>query len=301
MAVRSTADTTRTSVSSGKSSQAAPPASMKISPTAYATGYLWYRHGLSHPALLPPQGRRMDWTFRVVAGGIRALTGVSLEAMLLARHKGIDGQLADAIEDGRVRQIIELAAGISPRGWDLMRRYGDRLVYVETDLPAMAAIKRQMLATAGFLSERHRVAALDALAHAGPQSLAAVAATLDPAQGTALITEGLMNYLGPALARATWKRIATALSGFSYGLYLSDAYVARGNRDTAIRCFATVISRVVRGRVQAHFETPEDALTILRTAGFRTVVAHETRHLPATRALSNIRGAERVRVLEATA
>jgi hypothetical protein len=31
-----------------------------MSPSAYATGYFWYKHGLSHPALATEQGRRVD-------------------------------------------------------------------------------------------------------------------------------------------------------------------------------------------------------------------------------------------------
>jgi hypothetical protein len=50
-----------------------------------------------------------------------------------------------------------------------MRRYGDHLMGVETDLPALAVTKREMLAMAGLLSERHRVAELNALADGGLQ------------------------------------------------------------------------------------------------------------------------------------
>jgi len=51
--------------------------------------------------------------------------------------------------------VIEVAAGLSPRGWRFRRRYGDRLTYVEADLPAMAARKRGALERMGSLGDRH--------------------------------------------------------------------------------------------------------------------------------------------------
>lgn len=88
---------------------------------------------------------------------------------MMTRHRGIDARLAEAIESGEVSQVIETAAGLSPRGWRFRRRYGDRICYIETDLPQMAATKRDLLARGHFPSERHRVAALDALTDVYPQ------------------------------------------------------------------------------------------------------------------------------------
>ena len=93
--------------------------SERVSPTAYATGYFWYRHGLSHPGLLIPEGRKMDRRFRLLMGLVKAVSGVSIEALMLARHKGIDALLARHVESGRVTQVVELAAGLSRRNGDL--------------------------------------------------------------------------------------------------------------------------------------------------------------------------------------
>src|SRR3546814_16509204 len=120
---------------------------------------------------------------------------------MLARHKGIDAQLAKAIDSGKVGQVIEIAAGLSPRGWSFMQRYGERLRYIETDLPAMAACKRDILTQTGSLSDRHRIVELDALAESGPDSLATIARQLDPNIGTAIITERLTHSPHPAEPR----------------------------------------------------------------------------------------------------
>lgn len=271
----------------------------RISPTAYATGYLWYRHGLSTEALVTPQGKRLDRGFRLLTRLTRLLSGVSLDAMMLARHKGIDAVLARAIDEGRVTQIVEIAAGLSARGWRFRQRYGDRITYIETDLPAMAATKRRLLEQAGLLSERHRVIELDALADSGAQSLAAVARTLDPEQGVAIITEGLMNYLDPDSADGVWRRIAKVLRQFPSGLYLSDLYLTQENRNAAMLAFGKILQAFVRGRMFVHFDSPAQARDRMRQAGFKLAEVHRTSALPATRAIASVRGGDRVRILEA--
>jgi O-methyltransferase involved in polyketide biosynthesis len=104
-----------------------------ISPTAHYTGYVWARNGLSHPELASTEGRILFdalWPTMAVTG---RLTGYSLEPYLLARHRAIDALLARAIEGGEVGQAIEVACGLSPRGWRFVNRYPD-LTHVEADL-----------------------------------------------------------------------------------------------------------------------------------------------------------------------
>jgi len=272
--------------------------SAAISPTAYATGYFWYRHGLSTPALTTPQGRRLDRGFRWLSRGIRLASGVSIDALMMARHLGINEVLAQAIDDGRVRQVIEIAAGLSPRGWEFSRRYPDTLSYIETDLPAMAATKARMLGAAQLLSPRHRVATLDALADEGPDSLAAIAATLDPRLGTAIITEGLMNYLDPATARGVWRRIARTLGRFPQGIYLADVYPQPRERSPGLLLLGATLSVFVRGRMHLHFDRDAAVVAAMREAGFGSATVHAPAELASTREFARIAGGDRVRVLE---
>src|SRR3546814_15789879 len=109
---------------------------------------------MTHPAFATPQSKKLDRAFSVLTGVTHRLSGFSLDALMLARHKGIDAQLAKAIDSGKVGQVIEIAAGLSPRGWSFMQRYGERLRYIETDLPAMAACKRDILTQTGRSEER---------------------------------------------------------------------------------------------------------------------------------------------------
>jgi O-methyltransferase involved in polyketide biosynthesis len=239
----------------------------RISPTAHYTGYVWARNGLSHPELETVEGRMLFELTRPTMVVSRVLGGGTLEAYLLARHKAIDALLSRTVESGQVTQVIEVACGYSPRGWRFASRYGDRLTYVEADLPDMAARKRRALERMGSLSDTHRVEEIDALAEEGPASLAALAARLDRTAGLAIVTEGLLGYLDRAAVDGIWRRFAGALDRFPFGTYLSDLHL--GNVQNAqVRAFRVLLSAFVRGRVHLHFEDEEDANASLRAAGF---------------------------------
>jgi O-methyltransferase involved in polyketide biosynthesis len=238
-----------------------------ISPTAHYTGWVWFRNGLSHPLLATREGHVL---YEALAPALRAgslLGGPSLESYLLARHEAIDQLLERAIEHGGVTQVVEIAAGMSPRGWRFTHRYGDRLTYVEADLPAMAARKRRALGRIGSLSAHHRVHDLDALRSRGPASLSAIAADLDGGGGLAIITEGLLGYLPGDEVQALWRRTARTLEPFAAGVYISDLHLGSA-QGVAVRAFRILLSAFVRGRVYLHFRDAEDAQAGLIEAGF---------------------------------
>lgn len=273
--------------------------SENISPTAYATGHMWYRHGLSHPGLVTRKGQIYDAAFGALTGLVRRAAGVSFDALMLARHRGIDGQLEQAIASGKVTQVIELAAGLSARGWRFCKHHGEGLSYIESDLPQMVEEKRRLLKRAQIHFPQHRVEVIDVLQAGGDGSLEAIAAQLDPNQGLAIITEGLMNYLAPEQAEQLWRRIARCLQGFSHGVYLSDFYLRSENQGWTMRAFAGVLQRFVKGRLHVHFAAVEEAQQALQGLGFARVDVHQTIDLPATHDQATDAGAERVRVLEA--
>ena len=239
-----------------------------VSPTAHYTGFVWARNGLSHPALATHEGRLLYDAVWPMNGISKLLGGPTLESYLLARHRALDTLLERAIERDGVSQVIEVACGLSPRGWRFERRYGDRLIYVEADLPEMAERKRRALAEMGSLSPAHRVVDLDATAAAGPGSLSAVAATLDPDGGLAIVTEGLLSYLGRDDVDALWRRFAGELSRFRAGSYLSDIGLGGGGASPLVSVFLVGLSAFVRGRVSVHFREPDQVAAALRAAGF---------------------------------
>src|SRR5919109_4323993 len=208
-----------------------------VSPTAHYTGHVWVRNALSHPELATWEGRLLFDSLRPAMALSRALGGPTLEGSLLARHRVIDDLLARAIADGSVSQVIEAACGMAPRGWRFSERFGDRLTYVEADLPEMAERKRRALARMGSLSELHRVADLDVLRDHGPGSLESLADELDREQGTALVTEGLLTYFDHDEVLAMWRRFARVLAGFPEGRYLSDLRLTGVSRGAGERVF----------------------------------------------------------------
>ena len=172
----------------------------------------------------------------------RALGGPTLEAYLLARHRAIDALLERAIERGEVSQVIEVACGLSPRGWRFAQRYGDRIVYVEADLPAMAARKRPRssgsdrwaITTASARSTRcATTTAREAWPRSPPSSTA---------RGLAIITEGLLGYLPPDAVGGMWRRFARR-SAASHGRYISDLHLG-GAATPQVRVFRLLLGGV---------------------------------------------------------
>jgi O-methyltransferase involved in polyketide biosynthesis len=269
-----------------------------IGPTAHYTAHVWARNGMSHPSLATTTGRLLFDATQPWMIASRALGGVTLEEFLLARHRLIDHLLERAIEEGGVSQVLEIACGLSPRGWRFATRHGASLTYVEADLPAMAERKREALATAGTLGPHHRVVDIDAVADGGPLSLASVAAELDAGGGTAVITEGLLSYLSPADVADLWRRIAAALGRFPDGVYLSDLHLSSEESSPLAGPFRVLLSGFVRGRVNVHFETASDAERALVQAGFGEAALHRPADF-AGRIDVFGKGAEVVRVLEA--
>lgn len=277
---------------------AAGDGSASVSPTAHYTGETWVRNGLSHPQLATWQGRALHRALAAPIAASRALGGPTLEGLLLARHRIIDSVLDDLIRGG-VGQVVEVACGMSPRGWRFSERYGERIAYVEADLPAMAERKREALTRMGSLGDRHRVVALDALQEGGPGSLEALAEALDPAAGLAIVTEGLLTYLDDPTVEALWARLAKVLGRFEQGAYLSDLRFARGDRGIPERAFDLVLGAFVRGKVHAYRGDEATATASLREAGFEQVRLHRGDEHPAAAEAREDPGAGVVCVIEA--
>ncbi len=247
---------------------AASNRSARISPTAHYTGYVWYRNDLSHPALMTREGWVLYRTVQPMIAAYGLVGGPSLERMLLARHHAIDALLERAIESGEVGQVVEVAAGLSPRGYRFRRRYD--VTYIEGDLPAMAARKRRILGDAGLLGTGHHVVTVDALAAGGPESVTEVCMPLlDPDKGTAVITEGLVNYFDPASLACMWRNFAGLLQRFPRGMYVSDLHTDEDSmRLRGALWFKRLLGVFARGDVHMHFRTEGEARAALEDAGF---------------------------------
>jgi O-methyltransferase involved in polyketide biosynthesis len=244
----------------------------RISPTAHYTSWVWFRNGLSHTALASSTGRALYASLWAADRAWERLgREPGLERFLLARHRTIDERLEAAIARGEVAQVLEIAAGFSPRGFRFAQRHPS-LLYVEGDLPAVADAKRARLDAAGLRGAHHEVVALDAVREEG---LDAALARLDPARSTAVITEGLIGYLDRATVEQLWRRLARALARFPRGVYFADLYLEEDlQRSAAKRAFRAMLSTFVRGQTHTQADDEAAAHAMLARAGFSRVALH---------------------------
>ena len=244
----------------------------RISPTAHYTAYVWHRHGMSTPALATAKGRALFYTLQGPNRALAVAGQADLESLLLARHRVIDHILKEAIDAGRVGQIVEIAAGLSPRGLRMRRRH-PQVTYVEGDLPDMIANKEALIG--GQLSEGHRLVNINALADDGPESLEALAESLDKSKGVAVITEGLMPYFDGPTGAEIWQRISKFMRRFSEGLYLSDYYLGRDtNRILGAGVMSQLVGWFVSGSVHMPLKDDSELYEALGEAGLSDVAVH---------------------------
>jgi O-methyltransferase involved in polyketide biosynthesis len=190
---------------------------------------------------------------------------------------------------------------MSPRGWRFCERYGSRIAYVEADLPGMARRKREALAQMGSLGERHRVVELDLLRDGGAGSLEELVASMDPAEGLAIVTEGLLVYLDDETMEALWARLARALAPFPTGAYLADFRFARDGRGLAERAFEQLLGTFVRSDIHPFKGDEAAAEAALRAAGFDRVALHRCDEHPAAAGHVPEAGAGMLSIIQAAA
>jgi O-methyltransferase involved in polyketide biosynthesis len=191
---------------------------------------------------------------------------------------------------------------LSGRGLRFARKYGDRgLVYVEGDLPGMAAQKRSRLARAGLDQPNHHVVALDILKDDGPGSVGgATAGLFDHKKGIAVITEGLLSYFDTPTTEGLWRRLAAFVAPFQDDVYLSDLHLGARANVPAVAVFLRMLGVFARGRIHMHFAQARDVAPALARQGFAHVTVHRPVDWQARLSLPGTGGLEVVQVLEAT-
>jgi O-methyltransferase involved in polyketide biosynthesis len=246
--------------------------SAHISPSAHYTGYVWYRHQLAESAFVTAFGCLVHKLLWPLTWGARAGFGLDIEALLLQRHLQIDALLTEAIEQGGVRQVVEIACGLSPRGRRFCARY-PQLRYLEADLPAMAARKRLLLHGEGWLDGRHQVRAVDILAERGNQRLGALFADLERSEPVVVITEGLVNYFPLPAIEGFWSRLANELGEFPAATYLTELYpdLREHPRYRQLRWGVDLIGRLTRGSYPLHYRDHDEIMAGFQRCGFAQV------------------------------
>ncbi|HEX4856872.1 MAG TPA: class I SAM-dependent methyltransferase [Limnobacter sp.] len=270
----------------------------RISPTALYTGQVWQHSGRSIPELKSLPASALHLALAPSMFFSKSLGGPTLEDFLLARHDLIDHHLSGLIESGRVEQVIEIAAGLSPRGSLYMERYGEKITYIEADLPAMVVQKKGLLAERLRRTPNHQVVEIDAFKEHGPGSLDSIVGQLDTSKGLAIITEGLLNYFDTPAVLGLWRRIAENLKRFSHGAYLSDIHMKAQNSDPLAQMFVAGLGFFVRGRVHLHFSDADELQQAMFGFGMQCNVMVPSAHADLLPSCAG-KGADFCRVLHA--
>lgn len=274
--------------------------SARISPTALYTAQVWQENQRSVPELQSWASRALYTALWPAMRTSQWFGGPTLTDFLLARHDLIDHCLTQAIESGQISHVVEIAAGLSPRGCRYTDRYGSKLTYIEADLPAMAAQKASLLKERLKHSSNHHVLSIDAFQAEGPESLSGILARFKPQGGVAIVTEGLLNYFDKASVLALWRNIATVFAEHADSIYLSDLHFAGHNNDLASQVFAKALGYFVQGRVHLHFQDESELQQAVGQLGLNCEVL-DPRHFKATLPACQARGAGLVRVLKMSA
>jgi len=185
------------------------------------------------------------------------------------RYRSIDALLADV---GATR-VLEIAGGLSLRGLSLAQR--QPVIYVDTDLPAMAETKTRLVAAldVGTLVGELRVRALDAL---DPAAFSAAIAELPPGD-IAIVNEGLLMYLDAEEKRRLAGNIRDALVARG-GVWITADIYLRGRRDPRIGRDERLRAFLSAHRVEDQkFESREAAEAFFTEAGFAILRRHAPR------------------------
>lgn len=271
-----------------------------ISFTAHYTGYVWYRNGLSAEPFRTSQGALYYTALSPLEFVGRRLIGGNIRDFLLQRHFLIDRRIEQAIANDGVTQILEIACGLSPRGWRFCEKY-PQLKYVEADLPDMAQRKKALLQEAGALSGRHKVVTCNILVD-GPDSLEnVVAREFDTSKPLLVITEGLVVYFDLETVTGFWQRLATVLRKFPVGIYLTDNYPLLDNHPfrRLMKTMGGMLGAASRSNVSFHFGSDAEMEAHFRNNGFPEATVYNPRDHYDELAIPRTRGDSFVRVLEA--
>lgn len=254
----------------------------RISISAHYTGFVWYKHGLSHKGFVTPMGRVAYNALKPVNFFLKTMVGANIDTFLLQRHHVLDHLVEQYIEQG-YEQIVELAAGLSSRGYLLKKKY-PQLLYVEGDLPGMSQRKAELLDKLGR-ADNHITRPCNILSPEGKLSLEELLADFDPTKKTLVITEGLVNYFELDTIKTVWARLAKAMQVFPQAVYVSEVYPRLENHPSYkyVQLAQKVVGFFTQGSYPLHYTSSEEMKQGFEQDGFAQVTVSEPEdyyHLP---------------------
>ncbi|MGR0306905.1 class I SAM-dependent methyltransferase [Acinetobacter beijerinckii] len=237
-----------------------------ISFTAHYTGYIWYQMGISHPALATAKGKTLAALVHPIESWAEKYVGGSMRTTLKQRHTMLDQHLEKLIEQHPDLQVLEIACGLSPRGWWFRQHYPS-ILYRELDLPDMAATKQAALQQ--IETDSKDVLSVDLFTDA----FASAFKVFDPQRPLVIISEGLINYFEKPLLQQLIQAIASYGRNFKELHYLTDIYPepTQNKLATIIWNSSRLLKWMSRSAFSFHFKTPAEVETFFHGAGFGQV------------------------------
>lgn len=236
-----------------------------ISFTAHYTGYIWYQMRISNPIFATAKGKFLARLAHPLESWAERYVGGSMRSTLKQRHCMIDEHLYQLLAQYPKLQVLEIACGLSPRGWHFRQKFPD-LVYRELDLPDMAQLKTQALQQLDPNSPQ--VLSADIFSH----EFAQIFQQFDAQYPLLVISEGLINYFDKALLTQLFQAISHHGQRFPEIHYLSDLYPEPVKNKLAhiIWSSSKLLKFMSRSAFSFHFTHPQEVRQFLTDAGFQT-------------------------------
>jgi O-methyltransferase involved in polyketide biosynthesis len=237
-----------------------------ISFTAHYTGYIWYSMGISHPVFATKKGKMLAKLVHPLESWAEKHVGGSMRTTLKQRHQMIDQHLSQLIAQHPNLQVLEIATGLSPRGWNFRQQY-PHIDYRELDLPNMADIKNRALQQVDKNSPE--VLSVDLFS----PDFANVFQLFDPNRPLVVISEGLINYFHQPMLAELMRAIAAQSERFPELHYLTDVYPEPVKNKLAnfIWTCSKLLKWLSKSAFSFHFIDPKAAQNFFENANFSSV------------------------------
>jgi len=237
-----------------------------ISFTAHYTGYIWYTMGISHPVFATSKGKMLAKLVHPLESWAEKFVGGSMRTTLKQRHRMIDQHLTRLIEQHPDLQVLEIASGLSPRGWNFRQKF-PHIDYRELDLPDMAKVKTQALRQIDVDSPE--VLSVDLFTADFEQAFH----VFDPNRPLVVISEGLINYFNKDMLLQLLQAIYRYGQNFKELHYLTDIYPEPVKNKLANFIWASskLLKWMSKSAFSFHFINPQQAQDFFKQAGFEQV------------------------------
>ena len=237
-----------------------------ISFTAHYTGYIWYSMGISHPVFATRKGKFLARLVHPLESWAEKNVGGSMRSTLKQRHAMIDQYLDQLIAQHPQLQVLEIACGLSPRGWNFRTKHPE-IDYRELDLPDMAKIKTQALKQI----DPHAPEVLTG--DIFTQDFERIFQSFDPERPLVVISEGLINYFDQILLNKLLQGITEYGASFQKLHYLTDIYPEPVKNRLARFIWASskLLKVMSRSAFTFHFQSPAELQQFFSHTGFEEV------------------------------